>query len=203
MRYYSQIIEKRNKYCKEIETDSLIALCEMENYDEFCKDLEKIIFSKSGRNLIYKLYDVILGKFVLGSKKYKDFVKKYHDIIDIMKKHKCLSNMTIYKYTKFGKSYSNNAEEFFYKFISEHKDELETIKSVAKKIKSLGFDKIIYGEKLDFTDTEYKIHKGYSYDFEYLENMELIPTYETDSIKYKTNDSCACIFSVMHKETSK
>lgn len=193
MRYYSDVCKKRNKYCKKIKVDSLITLCEIKNYDEFSKDLEKLISSKRGIRKIFNLYDVMQGKFIFGSKKYKDFIKKYQNVIDIMKKNNCLESMILYKYDKDGKSYYNHQEEYFYNFISEHKEDIETIKNVAFKIKSLGFDKIIYGEKLDFTDSEYELDKIYSFDFEYLENMELVPTYTNNPIKYKTNDSCYCM----------
>lgn len=189
----SAIVEKKHKHCKKIETNSLIALCEIKNYDTFCEELESLIASKKNKDLIYKMYNIMQGKFVLGNKKYKEFVRKYHDTIEIMKKYHCLSDMTILKYNPDGKPNKSSTEDYFYKFILEHKENIETIKSIAIKIKSLGFDKIIYGEKLNFTDIEYELEESYGSDFEYLENIEVIPTYTRNSIKYKTNNSCYCM----------
>jgi len=191
---YSAIIEKKDKYCKEIETKSLMALCEMENYDIFCKELESLIASKRNKDLIRKMYRIMQGKFVLGKRKYKNFVKKYQDIIEIMKKHHCLCDMTFVKYNPNGTPNKNSTEDYFYKYILEHKEDIETIKNVVKKIKDLGFYKIIYWEKLDFTLEEYNFNYGsYGSDFKYLENIEIIPSYNKNSITYKTKNSCYCI----------
>lgn len=187
---YSAIIEKTRKHCKEIKINSLIALCEIKDYDSFCKELESLIESKKNKDLIYKMFRIMQGKFIIGYKKYKEFVKKYQDTIEIMKKYYCLSDMTFFKYNSDGKPNKSSTEDYFFKFISEHKDDIDTIKNVAIKIKALGFDKIIYGEKLDFTDIEYKLDTSYSSDFEYLENMEVIPTYNRNPIQYRTNGSC-------------
>lgn len=188
--YYSGIIEKEHKHCKEIQVKSLITLCEIKNYDNFSKELELLIKTKRKKYLIDKMYDIMQGKFRFGSKKYKEFIKKYEDVIEIMKKNNCLWEMTVAKYNAFGNVYKDSAEDFFYKFILEHNDDIENIKSVAIKIKQLGFDKIIYGEKLDFTGIEYELDTSYVSDFEYLENIEVIPTYDNTSIIYKTTNSC-------------
>lgn len=187
---YSAIIEKVHKHCKEIKINSLIALCEINNYDSFCEELESLIASNKNEALIYKMFCIMQGKFIIGYKKYKEFVKKYQDTIEIMKKYHCLSDMTIFKYNPNGKLNKSSTEDYFFKFISYHKDDIDTIKNLALKIKSLGFDKIVYGENLDFTDIEYRFYTSYNDDFEYLENMEVIPAYNRNPIKYKTNGSC-------------
>jgi hypothetical protein len=190
---YSAIVEEKQKHCKEIQTNSLIALCEMENYDKFCQELESLIASEENKDLIYKVYNIMQGNLTIGNKKLKNFVKKYQDIIEIMKKYHCLSDMTIYKYHSDGKPDDSSNEDYFFKFISEHKEDIETIKNIAIKIKNLGFDKIIYGEKLDFTDVEYQLDTLYGSDIKFLENIDVIPTYNLNPIIYKTNDSCYCM----------
>lgn len=186
----SGIIEKEHKHCKKITTRKLIALCEMENYDIFCKELEELIKTKTNKDLIDKMYDIMQGKFRLKNKKYKDFVKKYDYIIEIMKKYNCLWDMTVGKYDAFGNAYKDSTEDFFCKFLIEHSDDIEKIKSIAIKINQLGFDEIIYGEKLDFTGIEYELEASYENEFEYLENIEVVPTYDNTTIKYKTTNSC-------------
>ena len=186
----STIIRKRKEICREIEVDSLIALCEIENYDVFCKELESLISSNKNKNLIWKLYEIMLGRHKFGNKKYKDFVKKYENVIEIMKKNHCLSNMIVDKYNSDGSVNKNSTEDYFYRFILDHKEDLEAIKSVVLKIKSLGFDKIIYGENLDFTNVTYELSNLYNCRFEFLENIEVIPTYSIYPIKYVSKGSC-------------
>lgn len=191
---YLTIMERREKYCKEIETNSLIALCEIgSDYGKFCEELESLIESKKNRDLIYKIYRIMRGKFTIGKTKYKKFVRKYQDVIDIMKKHHCLSDMTILKYNPNGKPNSRSTENYFYEYISNHQEDIDTIKDVAIKIKSLGFNKIFYGEGLDFRDIEYELYTSYGHDFCFLENIEVNPTYDSNPIKYRTNGSCYCM----------
>ena len=54
----------------------------------------------------------------------------------------------------------------------------------------MGFDKIYFQEKADFTEMEYDFTTQYTTDFAFLENMEVNPTYLNQPIKYRTNESC-------------
>lgn len=186
-------MDQKDNDCKKIKIDSLIALCEIENYNEFCQELELLIKSNKNKDLIYKMYDIMQGKFKVGFKKYKKFVKKYQNVIDIMKKYECLGDMTIVRYNPDGKPNEDSTENYFYEYICKHKKDIEAIKSVALKIKKLGFYEITFGKNLDFTNIEYKLDENYGSNFEFLENMEVIPSYNYNPIKYKTTGSCYCL----------
>ncbi len=191
---YSAVIEKRNKHCKKIQTNHLIVLCEVgENYKLFCDDLEELIKSKSNRNLVSKVYSVMQGKLFIGFNKYKEFVEKHKNTIEIMNKYSCLSDLTVLSYDEKGKRRENLAEDYFYQYIQEHNKDIQTIKALALKIKALGFNEINFGEKLDFTEVEYELDTSYGSDFAFLENMEVNPTYLNSPIKYRTNGSCYCL----------
>ena len=191
---YSAVLEKRKKHCKKIQANHLIVLCEVgENYKSFCDDLEELIKSKSNRNLIWKVYYVMQGKLSIGSNKYKEFVEKHKHTIEIMNKYSCLSDFTLLSYDEKGKRRENLADDYFYQYIQEHNEDIETIKAIALKIKALGFSEINFGEKLDFTEVEYELDISYGSDFAFLENMEVIPTYLNNPIKYRTNGSCYCL----------
>ncbi len=191
---YSDIVEKANKDCKEIQTNHLIALCEIEeDYKSFCGDLEKLIQSKSNKNLVMKAYRMMSGKSFFIPKRYKNFMEKYKHTIEVVKKYSCLSNFTIFSYDAKGKRKTNLDEDYFYQYIEEHKEDIETIKAVLFKIKDLDFEKILFREKLDFSEFEYKLNTSCESKFFFLENMEVNPTHLENSIQYKTNSSCYCI----------
>ncbi len=191
---YSEVIEKRNKHCKKIQTNHLIVLCEIgENYKSFCDDLEKLVKSISHRDLVSDLYRVMQGKLSISSNKYKEFIEKHKHTIEIMNKYSCLSNLTVLSYDEQGKRRENLAEDYFYQYIQEHNADIETIKALALKIKALGFNEINFGEKLDFTEIEYELDNSYGSDFAFLENMEVNPTYLSSPIKYRTNGSHYCL----------
>lgn len=130
------------------------------------------------------------GKLSISSIKYKEFVEKHRHAIEIMNKYYCLSEFTIFSYNEKGKRKENLAEDYFYQYIQNHYEDIEKIKAVALKIKNLGFNKIKFSEKIDFTKFKYELDTLYGGDFSYLENIEIKPTYFNDLIEYKTNGSC-------------
>lgn len=185
------IMDEQNKSYKKIETNSLMALCEIgDDYFNFCDELESLIESKKNEYLIDTVYRIMQGHFTIGNGKIKQFVEKYQNIIEIMKKYRCLVNMTILKYDSNGKPKKNYSEEYFCQYISEHRNDVDLIKQVAFKLKSLGFDEIMLCENLEFTGSEYKYSTLYGRNVQFLENIEIIPAYYIDSIEYKTNGSC-------------
>lgn len=188
------MIIKKNEHLKEIPTSNLIVLCEViEDYKSFCDDLEKLIKSNSNRNLVSKVYRIMQGNLSIISSKYKEFIEKHKNTIEIMKRYSCLSDLTVLSYDEKGNRRENLSEDYFYKYIQEHKQDIEKIKAVALKINSLGIDKISFDEELDFTLYEYKYDSSYKRDFSLLENMEVNPTYLNSPIRYKTNGSCYCL----------
>lgn len=183
------VIEKWNKYCKNINTNHLIVLCEIgEEYKSFCEDLEKLIKSKTKKDLVIKVYNAMQEKSFIVPRKYKTFIEKHKHTIEIMNKYFCLGYFTVYSYDSKGEYRENLSANYFYQYIQEHKEDIETIKAVALKLKTLGFDEIHFGEKLDFTEIEYVLNS----EFAFLENMEVTPTYNSP-IKYRTNGSCYCL----------
>ena len=183
-------IENNDDYRK-IDTNNLIVLCEtLDDYKPFCDDLGRLVKSKSNRDLAMKVYKVIQRKVSICSSKYNNFIEKHKDTIEIMKKYWSLGDFIICCYDRKGNRIENLGVDYFYKYIKNHKKDIETIKKVALKIKSLGFDKIYFQEKADFTEMEYDFTTQYTTDFAFLENMEVNPTYLNQPIKYRTNESC-------------
>lgn len=193
--------------CNCIKVDHLIVLCEIgEEYKSFCDDLEKLIKSKTNRDLVNEAYRVIQGKFSIHSGKYKSFLEKHKRTIEIMNNYSCLSSLTIFNYDAKGNRSENLPEDYFYIYIQKNKEYVEIIKEVALKLKKLGFEYIYFEENLDFTEYEYKLNTSYGSDFVFLENVEINSTYLNNPIKYKTNYSSYCMFLGLNdgkKELSK
>lgn len=192
---------ENNKNCIEINTNNLIVLCEIfEDYKAFYEDLEELINQKKKKDLVTKVYDYIQkNKFSFPNKKYDAFIKKHQHTIEIMNKYSCLINYTVFSYDSNGEKRKNLPEDYFYKYIEEHKEDFETIKNVVLKIKILGIDRITLREHLDFTTMqgtliEYALNTSYDCEFAFLENMEAIPTYLSNPIRYRTSLSSYCIY---------
>lgn len=185
---------KCDKQCKNISVNHLKTLCEVvKDYKSFCDDLEKLIKSKTNKDLVYEAYKVMQGKFSIRSSKYKSFIEKHKRTIEIMNNHFCLSNLTVLSYDLKGNRRENLPEDYFYEYIHKNREEIEKIKEVALKLEKLGFNEIKYGENLDFTEFEYDLDTSYRSKFAFLENIEVNSTYLNNPIKYKTNSSCYCM----------
>ncbi len=185
---------KSSKNLKKIPVNHLLVLCEVkDDYQLFCNDLENLIKSKGNRYLVRRVYHIIQGDLPNYSSKYKKFIEKHRHTIEIMNKYSCLSNLTVLSYDEKGKHRNNLPEDYFYEYIQEHKEDIETIKAVTLKIKSLGFEEINFDENLDFTKNEYELRDSFRSSFVFLENMEAIPTYLESPVKYRTNGSCYCM----------
>lgn len=185
---------KWDKQCKSISINHLIVLCKIgEDYKSFCDDLEKLIKSKTNKDLVYQAHQVMRGKFSIRSGKYKTFIEKHKHTIEIMNKYFCLRNLTVLSYDVKGNRRENLPEDYFYQYIQKNKEDIEIIKEIALKLKKLGFTEIKYGENLDFTEVEYNLDTSYGREFAFLENIEVNSTYLNNPIKYKTSSSCYCM----------
>ncbi len=191
------IAYKWESECKRIDIDRLIVLCELgDDYRTFCDDLELLIKSKSCKDLVNEVYHVMLGKFSIHSKKYKNFIEKHQHTIEIMKKYFCLSRMTVQSYDKAGNRWNGLTEDYFYDYIQNNIENIEIIKEIALKLKKLGFSEVYYGESLDFTNTRFEYSHGLGCDnFEFLDNIEIDSAYLENPIIYKTKGSpyCMCL----------
>jgi hypothetical protein len=80
---------------------------------------------------------------------------------------------------------------FFHKYIKDNKSEIKSILSLLEKLEKLGFKKIKFCENFDFSKEEYQVEAKYKYNHEitYLENIEILPTYDKNIVSYKTSGS--------------
>lgn len=170
--------------------DNIITLCHLINeYDEFEKRLLAYISPKYNRDFVAQLYDITVErKFKLGAKKAKKFYSENKEIIDTINKY---SNVMIFINQNYGfHGESNENFQVIYKYISSHKEEIDKMLVVLQKIKELGFDRLYFNEKLDFTKKIYDVSSEFwrIYRFTYVANAQVIPNYDS-YINYRTLDS--------------
>ncbi|MEE3342730.1 MAG: hypothetical protein VZS44_01410 [Bacilli bacterium] len=181
-------MEKEEKTIS-IQVNNLIALCHILNdYDEFTKNLTRLIKEEDYSDIVYNLCKISNGHFVVGSKIIKRFYKDNKSVIDIINKFYSIGEFINDCY---GNSNEESSVDFFYKYITNHQKDLERILSLLEQINKLGFDRLEFNEELDFTNNEYKIYTKLNENFSisYLDNMEAIPNYRSDIVEYRTTGS--------------
>ena len=169
--------------------NNIIALCHIiDEFKEFQKRLMPMISPKYNRDFIFQLWDISEGKLKLGAKKAKKFYNENKYVIDTINQYSNILTFINLNYGFHGEQYG--ILEFFYKYISNHKDEIDKILAVLEKLKALGFSRFQFNENLDFTQETYEVHPSLkrNFRFTYLANIEVIPNY-IDHINYKTTDS--------------
>lgn len=172
-----------------IYTKNLIALCHiLDEYEEFKNRLEKVLSKKLDVDFIRKLDDVSIGKFS-WSIKAMEFYKQNKSVID-----------TINEYTNISLFINDNYDcelneidrvDYFYNYINNHRDEMEKILRLLERLRELHIVSISLNEKIDFLHETYEMNTWMpdNYKLVILDNMEAVPGYSTDLVRYKTNGS--------------
>ena len=167
-----------------IEINNLIALYHiMDDFEEFERKLKPLISTKYNRDFVYNLWKISRGKFTFGAFKARKFYKENKTIIDTIGEYSDISSFINRHYDWQGNQIGNL--HFFYQYLIEHKNEIDKILALLEKLKELGFTSLEFNEDLDFTKENYSIVPSYNYSVTYVDNIEVIPHYES-YIKYGT-----------------
>ena len=171
----------------EIYTNHLIALCDiLDTYESFRDDLKELVKNKNAVAKINNLNYIFWEKMVLGNRDVKKFYHKYKDTLVIINRN------TFLKSFLFQMIYARDIE-FFYNYLVAHKEELDRVKKLLKKISALGIDKITYEDR--FFDETYRldyVENPASIFFDktiiyYMANLEIIPNYNSDYQYHSTS----------------
>ena len=171
------------------EIGNIIALCHIiDDFEEFEKKLIPMISPKYNRDFVFQLWDISRGKFKVGAGKTKKFYNSNKEIIDTINQYTNITRFICDNYGYHGEP--NGNLEFFYKYITSHKEEIESILAVLTKLDKLGFRDFEFSEELDFTKEVYSAYPSFdrNFDITYVANAEVIPNYQ-NHIYYKTTDS--------------
>lgn len=174
-----------------LSTENLFALCyAIDEFDQFDKELLQILSEKKSYKTHDKLIKLVKGKKCLFAKKEKEVYQNNEYIINIINAYGNLETFLLDNYSKEGENTYKGLKTFI-EYLKKNKENIDNIIDVLEKIQELGFDKIIFDENFDFTKEIYSVCTDIKGNFyiEYLDNMEAIPNYSKQSVKYKTNGS--------------
>ena len=183
--------DKNEKKVGRMSIDDMIALYHIvDEFDEFNAKLNDNLKSKTDdepRYFINKLSMVSWGETVIGWKNAKTFYKQYKNIIDTINKYSRIDLFAQYNYLDS----CNSCISDFYNYLIKYKDRLKDILTILYKLKELEFEYVFFNETLDFTNKTYLLYDNTinNLNIYYLDNMEAIPNYRNDVVKYKTTNS--------------
>lgn len=173
-----------------IDVKNLLALCNiLDEFEEFNERAISFFSGKDKNELLNKLIKVTKNEFCFNSRKVKKFYNENKKVIDTIKKYS-------YVWDFFSKGYcwgSKDKEElhYMYQYIKENRKDLDKIIAILEKIKEYKIDNLQFNKDFDFTKETYTLYNnvGLNTSFVYLDNIEVIPSYESDRIKYKSTGS--------------
>lgn len=173
---------------KKIEINTLLALCELQNdYKIFSSEFQSLI---KGKNIIYKLYNYIKSKkHIIKNITFAKFIEKYKHVLDVCNTYGCLADLTICSYDNNGNKFESVCDEYFINYIINNNGKVEIIKSNLEKLKKLGFVKIYFNEDYDFQKGNYTVSFNNCEMFYFLENIKIVPTYDSINVTYLTENS--------------
>lgn len=186
-----------------VETNNIIALCHIiDEFEEFEKRLITIISTRHNRDFVFKLWEISKGKFKIDARKEKEFYNENKEIIDTINQYSNITRFINDNYSEYGEP--NGNLQFFYEYISSHKEGMKQILAVLEKVKELGFWKFEFNEKLDFTKEIYNAYLSFdrNSDITYVANAKVIPDCESH-IYYKTTDSNYKMKLILYGSTNK
>lgn len=172
-----------------IYTKNLIALCHiLDEYENFKNRLRKLIGKKLDVDFIKKLEDVSIGEFSLSIKA-RDFYKQNKKIIDTINQY---TNISLFINDNYDCELNEiNVVDYFYNYIKEHRDEMDKILRLLERLRELRIVSISLNKNINFSSETYEMNTWmpYNYKLVILDNMEAVPGYSTDLVRYKTNGS--------------
>lgn len=164
----------------------------LNQFDSFNQNLKDLATRYNMKDIIYYLKKAIRGETTIFRKRgIYQFYQENKDTIDIINKNSDIFVLLSVNYDDDGtmKPYL----DFYYRYLLEHKDEKEQIQALLQRLNELEIKEIAMDKELDFTQEEYQFEswqcRSFLYPIVYLENMEILPNYETDVIRYRSKGS--------------
>lgn len=170
------------------EIDNLIALSKvLDNFEDFNEKVRNLVSIVCNREVIYKLGQVSNGVDCFNSDKIKDFYNENKSIIDVINEYSSIYSFIWSNYDVNGNVMYNDSLNFFYRYMQENRDSIDSIVSVLERIKELGFSTLYFNQKLEGSSDVYSISTSFNDNdtIIYLDNMEVVSN-DGEYISYRT-----------------
>lgn len=159
------------------EIDNLIALSKiLDDFDEFNERVRDLVSIVCNREVIYKLGQVSNGVDCFNSDKIKEFYNENKSVIDVINEYSSIYSFICSNYDVNGNVMYNDSLNFFYSYMKENRDGIDSIVSVLERIKELGFSTLYFNQKLEGSSDVYSISASFNDNdtIIYSDNMEVV-----------------------------
>ena len=169
---------------KKIEIYLLRTLIDIIDYYPFVETIYSEVYQlETDKGDIDDLYKASIGEKPFKSEELKKCYEKYKDAIDSINSYSAISLFPSMK----------SKMDYYYKYLKNHKQELNNVMALLDKLESLGFTEIYFDENFDFSRELYiyNTYENHKMDLgiSYLENIYPIPSDSDSVIKYATTSS--------------
>lgn len=174
-----------------LKIDHLIALVHIfDVYEDFIKDLDALRNLYEEKALSISDMVSLECKFHRGTDLNDNNLKKFYDdnvkVFSMIDKY--LPNFInfIDCYCHLSASYNN-----FYTYLKNNQERLADILLLLEKLKQLEVKELLLDENVDFKTQMFKIYTDFSSNntIYYMENIRIVPTSQSDIVKFKTEGS--------------
>lgn len=174
----------KKKYSN-ISLDNLKVLCYIINeYKEFDENLEAVLKNNTLNGFVTDIERAAQGKLIV-SKDNKKFYNENKGVIEIIRRYSKLPNFI------FTIENEKDNLEPIYNYLEKNKESVDKMLELIEALKEMGFYAVNFNEKEDFTNKIYQLSvlPTIADEINFVHNPVVVPCYEYDVIKYKTEDS--------------
>lgn len=164
----------------------------LNQFDSFNQNLKKLATRYNMKDIIYYLKKAIRGETTIFRKRgVYQFYQENKDTVDTIDKNSDIFAFLSLNYDDDGtiKPYLY----YYYSYLLDHKNQKEQIQALLQRLNELDIKEIAMNKDLDLTQEEYQFESwqchSVLYPVVYLENMEILPNYEKDVIRYRSKGS--------------
>ena len=169
------------------EIDNLIALSKvLDDFKEFNERVRDLVSIGYNRKVIYKLEQISKGEESFNFDKIRQFYNDNKTVIDVINEYSSIYSFICSNYDVNGNVMYNDSLNFFYSYMQENRDGIDSIVSVLERIKELGFSTLYFNQKLEGSNDVYSISTSFNDNdtITYLDNMEVVSS-DGEYISYR------------------
>lgn len=176
---------------KKSKVSNLIALTRIfEDYDDFKEKIEEYV-AYNGKAGLSDLSLVSKANVVFLAFKAKKFYRENKAVIDEINAYSDIVSFAEEACTKDEAGNKTNCLDDFYDYMIDNKAKVNDISLMLYQMSRLGINNLIYDDRLNFTGKSYGacVTANKNFMIEYFANMEFMPTYREEYVKYRTTGS--------------